>query len=150
MTTSAITFDQMERSADRALAVVLWAKHVKNVAEGTVLFVALNKLLHSLVHSLSRNEKLNSLSDEQAKELATSLTDLYDHLASMLDQNGLILMRRNSLFKGSIDGIEQSAEDLRDIIHDLKLSYNQDFRAIVADCVTSISSAHPVEPVGRM
>ncbi len=145
-----MTFDQMERSADRTLAVVLWAKHVKNIAEGTVLFAATNALLRSLVRSLSRDEKLNSLSDKQAKELAASLTELYDHLASMLDQNGIVLMRRNSLFRGSIDGIEQSAEDLCDIIQDLKLSYNQDFRAIVADCVTSLSSAHPVEPVGRM
>ena len=145
-----LTFDQMERSADRTLAVVLWAKHAKNIAEGTVLFAALHRLLRSLVRGLSRDEKLNSLSDKEANELAANLTELYDHLASMLDHNGLTLMRRNSLFRGSIDGIERSAEDLCDIIQDLKLSCNQDFRAIVADCVTSLSSAHSVEPVGSM
>jgi hypothetical protein len=145
-----LTFDQMERSADRTLAVVLWAKHVKNIAEGTVLFAAVHQLLRSLVRSLSKDEKLNALSDEQAKELAANLTDLYEHLAGMLDHNGIDLMRRNSLFRGSIDGIEKSAEDLFDIIQDLKLSCNPDFRAIVAECVTSISSTHSVDQVGHM
>jgi hypothetical protein len=145
-----LTFDQMDRSADRTLAIVLWARHVKNVAEGTLLFATLNAFLRSLVRSLSRDEKLNSLSDEQTKELTLKLTELHTHLAEMLDHNGIVLLRRKSLFRGSIDGIEESAEDLCDIVHDLKLSYNQDFRAIVADCVTSISSAHTTEPVGRM
>jgi hypothetical protein len=144
-----LTFDQMERSADRTLAVVLWAKHVKNIAEGTVLFAALHQLLRSLVRSLSKDEKLNALSDEQARELAASLTQLYTHLADMLGHNGLVLMRRNSLFRGSIDGIEKNAEELFDIIQDLKLSCNPDFRAIVAECVTNVS-AHSVDHVGRM
>src|SRR5580658_7265238 len=80
-----VTFDQMERRAERTLGVALWAKHVKNVAEGTVLFAGLHTLLRSLVRSLSKDEKLNSLSDKELVELTASLTELHDHLASMLD-----------------------------------------------------------------
>ncbi len=149
MTTS-LTFDQMERSADRTLAVVLWAKHVKHITEGVFLFAILNQLLRSLVRSLSADDKLNSLSEDQVKELTSTLREIHDGLLQVLDHNAMCLLKRKVLFKASIASIEESAEDLSDIIENLVLSCNPDFRAIVADCVQSISSAQSAEPVGRM
>ena len=145
-----LTFDQMERSADRTLAVVLWAKHVKHVTEGVVLFAILNQLLRSLVQSLSADDKLNSLSEPQVKELTSRLREIHEGLLQVLEHNAMCLLKRKALFKGSIVSIEESTEDLSDIIENLVLSCNSDFRAIVADAVQSISSAHSAEPVGRM
>jgi len=145
-----LTFDQMERSADRTLAVVLWAKHVKYVTEGVVLFAFLNQLLRSLVRGLSADDKLNSLSEDQIKELTSTLREIHEGLLQVLEHNAMCLLKRKVLFKGSIASIEERAEDLSDIIENLVLSCNSDFRAIVADCVTSISSAHSAEPVARM
>lgn len=139
----------MERHADRTLAVVLWAKHAKNVAVGVVLFGVLNETLRAFIRSLS-GDKLNSLSDEQAKELNAKLRDIHEHLMTLLDHNAMCLLRRQRMFRWFIGQLEQRAEDLSDIIEDLALSSNSEFRAIVADCVKTVSSAHSTEPVGRV
>lgn len=149
MSTPAITFDQIERNADRTLAIVLLAKQAKNYATGLVLFAALHQLLRSLIRSLS-NEKMNSLSDEQAKELTATLQQIHAQLVGIIDHDSTCSLKRKSLFKPLIDGIEENTEDLCDIIEDLVLSCNQNFRTIVSDCVQSIVSVHSAEPVGRV
>jgi hypothetical protein len=93
---------------------------------------------------------LNSLSDEQVKELTLTLAEIHEQLVCVLDHNAMCFLKRMALFKRPINGIENSAENLYDIIQDLKLSCNQDFRAIVADCVQSVTAAHSADHVGRM
>jgi hypothetical protein len=149
MNTTTLTFDQIERSADRTLAVVLWAKHAKHIAIGVVWFAVLNETLRAFVRSLS-SERLNSLSDEQAKELNTTLREIHEHLVRLLDHNAMCFLRRQKMFRWFVSQLGQRAEDLSDIIEDLALSCNAEFRAIVADSVKSISSAHSAEPVGRV
>ncbi len=149
MPAATVTFDQMERRADRTLAVVLWAKHVKNVAEGAALFKILELVLRSLVHSLSADEKLSSLPDQQAQELMSKLEELHAQLVSVLDHHVTLSLSRKFLFRNSIRNIEENTEDLCDLLENLALSRNSDFRALVADCVKSISSA-TAEPVGRV
>ena len=149
MHTATLTFNQMERRADRALGVVLWAKHVKHTAEGVLLFSVLNLSLRSLLRSLS-SKHLESLSDEQAKDLTKTLTELHEGLAGILEHEGVCLLKRTRVFVRPIEKLEQNAEDIADVVHDLRLSCNQEFRAIVADCVTSINTAQSAEPVGRM
>ncbi len=149
MTTSTITFDQMERSADRTLAVVLWVKHVKNVAIAALWFAVLNQALRSFVKSLSGDEKLNSLSNEQVKELTAKIQEIHEHLKNILDNNAMCFIRRTPLLKSRIDGLEENVEDLSDIIENLLVAYNPEFRALVADCVQKVS-AHSAEPLAHM
>jgi hypothetical protein len=144
-----LTFDEMERSADRTLAVVLWAKHAGNFAVGVVLFAVLNETLRAFVRSLS-SEKLNSLSDGQAKELNGRLQEIHVQLMTVLDHNAICFLKRKKMFGWFITQLEKRAEDLSDIIEDLALSCNSEFRAIIADSVKSVSSAHSAEPVGRV
>jgi hypothetical protein len=139
----------MERSADRTLAVVLWVKHAKNLAVAVIYFTALNETLRMFVRSLS-GEKLNVLSDAQATELNTTLREIHEQLVKLLDHNAICFLRRQRMFGWFIGQLEQRAEDLSDITEDLALSCNSEFRAIVADCVRSVSSAHSAEPVGHV
>ena len=149
MTTSTITFDQMERRADRTLAVVLWAKHAKSVAFTALWFSVLNRLVQSLVKSHS-SERLNLLSDHQVKELTVRLQEIRENLVNILDHGNLCLMRRNPLLRRRIEELEESIEDLSDVIENLLLSSNSDFRAIVADCVHTIASTRSAETIGHM
>jgi len=148
--TASITFDQMERNADRTLAVVLWAKHVKNIVLAALWFAVLNQALRSLVKSLSGSGKLNSLSDDQVKELTAKLQEIHEHARNILDHDAICFIRRTPLLKSRINRLEENVEDISDVIENLILSCNPEFRALVADCVQKVSSAHSAEPVAHM
>jgi predicted trehalose synthase len=139
----------MEASADRTLAVVLWVKHARNIAVVIVLFAVLNETLRMFLRTLS-TDRLNSLSDEQAKGLNAKLQEIHGQLAGMLDHGAMCFLRRQKMFEWFIDQLEERAEDLSDIIEDLALSYNSAFRAIVSDCVKTVSSAQSAETVARV
>jgi hypothetical protein len=150
MRTATLTFDQMECSADRTLAVVLWVKHAKNLAVCVILLALLNEILRAFIRSLSVSGKLDSLSDEQAAELNTKLREIHQQLAKVLDHNTICLLRRKAMFKWFINQLEERSEDLSDIIENLALSCNSEFRAMIASCVKSVSPAHSAEPVARL
>ncbi len=150
MHSATLTFDQAQRSADRTLAVVLFAKHVKHIAEGVVLFAVLSRVLRTMVRSFSTTEKeLNSVSDDKVLELTATLREIHSNLEGLLDHEAMREVRHKMLFKRSVDSIEESTEDVCDIIEDLALSCNKDFRDMISDCVTSVTSARALaEPVG--
>lgn len=150
MTTSTLTFDQMERSADRTLAFALWAKNVKNVALAAMWMKILDLSVKRLVNSFARNEKLAGISDEQAKELAKKLQEIHSQLDFLLHRSTVIQWRSKWLFSASVNGIESSVEDLADIIEDLILSCNPKFRSLLVECVGTLSSTHSAETVGRV
>lgn len=141
-------FDQMERRADRTLAVVYWVKHVKNVALCAASMAAVDFVLRQLIKSLSA-EHLEALSAEQAAELTKKLQDLHHNLVGLFRCGACNQLSSSRLFRSSIKGLEASTEDLEDVIEDLVMSEDPRFKALVADCVTSIPPA-PAELVGRM
>jgi len=144
-----LTFDQMERDADRTLAVVLWAKYVKNMALAAGGMAILDQLVKSLVKSLSHSDKLASLSDEQAVDLAKKLQELHSQIVFLLRRNIVVQWRTKMLFSGSLNGLAASADDLSDIFEDLVLSCNPEFRSMLTECVRALPS-RSVELVGRM
>jgi len=144
-----LTFDQMERSADRTLAFVLWAKYVKNMAIAAGGLAVLDRLVKSLVQGLSHDDELAGLSDEQATELAKKLQELHSQMDFILRRNIVVQWRSHMLFARSLEGLASSTEDLGDIIEDLLLSCNQEFRTMLVDCVKALPS-HSAELVGRM
>lgn len=148
MTTSAITFDQMERQADRTLGITLWAKHAKNM----VLCAGLLKLLHSFLHQLVGGlsaDKINALTREQALELTKKLQELHAQLTTLLDMPGFSHLQTSTLFRASVCGLEEQTENLADIIEDLVLSENEEFRSLVSNCATGLSR-QSVGSVGGM
>ena len=146
---STLTFDQMERNADRTLAFVLWAKYVKNMALASGGMALLDQLVKSLVRSLSHSDELASLSDEQAAELAKKLRELHSQIDFLLRRNIVVQWRTKMLFARSLNGLAASAEDLSDIVEDLLLSCNPGFRSVITECVKALPS-RSVELVGRM
>ncbi len=144
-----LTFDQMERSADRTLAFVLWAKYVKNMVLAAGGLALLDRLLKSFVRDLSHDSTLASLSDEQAAEFAKKLQELHSQMDFILQRNTVVQWREHMLFAHSLDGLVSSTEDLGDIIEDLRLSCNPDFRSMIGDCVKALPS-RTAEFVGHM
>jgi hypothetical protein len=149
VTSAAATFDQIERSADRTLAIVLWAKHAKNIAAAALGVAIITQFVHSLVKSLS-TDKLNTLSREQAIELTKKLQTLHANLTRLLNVSSAARLSNKTLFQSSLQNLDDYTEDLGDIIENLVLSENEEFRSFVSDCVQGLSSAHSVGARERM
>lgn len=149
MSASAITFDQLESSADHTLACVLWAKRAQNVLLGATLTAIAELLLARLVSSMTA-EKLNSLTPEQAAELRKSLQELHSHLVYILRHRICQRLSDRVLFRRSISGLAEGAEDLGDIIEDLVLASNPQFKTLVSDCVQALSQEQAVGAIGHM
>lgn len=149
MSTQAITFDQLERSADNTLAWVLWAKAAKNALTCALIMAILSRLLQSFVASLTP-QRLTALSPEQAKDFKGRLQELHGHLMMLLRHRSCDVLRSSALFRSSILRLEDSSEDVGDIIEDLVLANNPQFTNLVGDCVEALSHAHAVGSVGLM
>lgn len=145
-----LNFNQMQSRTDRTLGVVLWTQTAKNWIVGIFWFAVLDQFVKSLVKSLSHRDRLNALTDEQAHMLAGNIENVLRPLKRVLDINGLCLLKRRAIFRPLIESLEIHTEDLVDIAEDLRLSCNREFTGLVADCVNSVSSAHPAATVGRM
>jgi hypothetical protein len=146
---STLTFDQMERSADQTLAFVLWAKNVKNTVLAAGFIALLDQVTKRLVKNLSHSERLAKLTDEQAAELAKKLQEIHSQLDFLLRRTTLAQWRTKMLFSASLNGIAGSAEDIADIVEDLILSCNPEFRSLLIGCVRALPS-HSAELVGHM
>ena len=144
-----LTFDQMERSADRTLALVLWAKSIKNIALAAGGMVLLDQLTRSLVRGLSQKDKLASLSNDQAADLAKKLQELHSQLDFLLRRKTVVAWRTTFLFAASLESLTESTTDIGDIIEDLILSGNSEFRSMIVGCVQALPS-HSAELVGHM
>lgn len=115
-----------------------------------IVCALLEATLRSLLKSVSGNELLNSLSEEQARELTLSLREVHAGINSILNKNAMVLLKRKPLFGRLVNRIEEQTEDLYDIIEDLVLADNSDFRKMVAGCVEKLSIDRSPEPVGHM
>lgn len=149
-----LTFDRVERRADRTLAIVLLARRASNMMSLVVWFAVLNSCLKSLLKSLATDKELGSISDTQAEELNKTLQEIYSMLERILRRKCVIEWQRIPVLGTSIRHAEDHAEDLGDIIEDLAFSGNQDFRSMIAECAKSIraadTKAHSAELIGRM
>ena len=145
-----LTFDQMKGKAERTLGIVLWAKNVRNVIAGAALMAGLSQALKMLVVSLSRDQRLATLTDDQARELAGKLRELHSNLDFVLHRNKIVQCKKSIVFGPFVRGIEESTADLADIIEDLLLSCDKDFRTMISDCVMALPLGSPAELVGRV
>lgn len=149
MSTATITFDQMESRADRALGLTLWAKHAKYAVLLAAILALLNQCLSRVVTSFSP-DKLEALSPEQATEATKKLQELHEELVRLLRMHGLVQMKSNAFYRSSIQGLQEVAEDISDIIEDLVLSENVEFRSLLAECAKDLSLPHPAGARGGM
>lgn len=141
MNASAATFDEMERSANRNIAFALWVRNVKNRMLCAVLLAALNQTVRGLVKSLSA-ERLDALSSVQAVDLIKKLQELHAKLVDVVSFWAIQRLRTQAIFGGSITGLEESLDDLSDVIEDLALSENKEFQRLLSECVEGVKSCH--------
>ena len=148
MSAVTLTFDQMERGADRTLALVYWVKHLENVAVCTFGLLALRFILRRFIRSLTV-DRLDTLSAGQSSDIRKKLQQVHENLLSMLSRcSDCPVNKCNPVSRFALNGIEESAEDLSDIIEDLVLAGTPKFRDFIRDSVQSIS--RPAATVARM
>jgi len=138
MTTSGtITFDQMERCADHTFALALFAKHASIATRVVMLMTLIAWAAKALVRTLSA-ERLESLTQEQAIELTKRLQETHDLLLNLCQSVERVRLYERSFFAGPIRRLQESTEDLGDVIEDLILSENEQFRKLMAGCSDSL------------
>jgi|SRR5581483_1245128 len=142
-------FEQIERRADRTLAVAYGFRHVRNIVLCTAALGIVNSALRRLLDKSLSPDKLEPLTQAQAAELTKKLQQLHAVLLAMLRACGPVL-RSHFLFRKSITGLEASTEDLADIIEDLVLADNPKFRTLLKDSIQALSPVETAGLVGRM
>lgn len=149
MTTSAITFDQMEREADRTFALALWAKHASLFSQVVMLLTLVSWAVRGLVRSLSPRQ-LNSLSTEHALDLTKRLQEIHEVMTQLSRMTDIHRLSERPVIGSLLQSVQNSTEDLGDIIDDLLLSENEEFKRLVASSVQTLSQHSPTETIGRM
>ena len=139
MSAAAITFDQIECRADRALAFTLWAKHARSFVACVAGTALLNQIMKALIGSLTP-EHVNSLSTNQVVELTKKLQELHGLLNQLLTMRGIERARSAPILGSLIRDLDDHAEDLGDIVEDLVLSERPEFRSLLTECMEDISS----------
>ena len=138
MTAVAITFDQMERQADHTFALALFAKHASVATRIVMLMTLLAWAARSLVKTLS-SDRLESLTQEQGIELTKRLQETHGLLLTLCQSVERVRLHEKPFFAGAIHKLQESTEDLGDIIDDLILSENEQFRNLMASCTKNLS-----------
>lgn len=140
---TALTFDQLESHAETSLAWVLWAKNAKNMVFLAAMMALVSVIIKRFIASITP-ERLEPLTPAQADEFKEKLQQIHGSLLILLRMRGCQALKSNLLFRFSVAGLEDRAEDLSDIIEDLILAGNPQFNKLVQDCVQALSH----EPVG--
>jgi hypothetical protein len=149
MTTATMTFNQMETRAERTLALVLWAKHAHRVVKGAMLVTLVSRAVRGLVNSLTP-ERLESLTQKQTIELTKRLQEVHEALVELCRAAEKVNLSQHPIWRSPIRSVEESTEDLGDIIEDLVLSENEQFRQMIADCAQPRPQTVTAGTLGRM
>ena len=146
MATAAITFDELERNSEVTKGYALLAKNARSMFKSIVLMGLVSNKLDLLMASLAP-EKLELLSEENTSKLVRDLQDLHSLLAEFScwdHRSGGLLVR------GFVQKVQDSTEDLGDVIEDLVLSQDKEFRTLLSECVQRVSAPVMSEPIGQM
>ena len=138
MNARAVAINEIERTADEVTAFVLLAK----IAGMTPVFyfrllrvsVALNRLF-----KIMSPERLGELPQDAAVELRKQLEETHREMAAIARSEETSFLSQYLLFSYPLNRMRTDTETLGDIIEDLILAGSQDFRALVADCASSLN-----------
>lgn len=146
MSTAAVTFCELERKSESTKGWALAAKNARNAAIGVVLTVVVSKALDRLVDALTP-DRLAVISREKKFELASHLQELHSLLAACCRDSQ---REKGRFIRFLMANIENRTEDLGDIIEDLVLSEDEQFKALLSDCAKHISAPTKPELIERM
>jgi hypothetical protein len=138
--TSIMVFGEIEVSTNRALAYAILASQA---ARGYIMAIVrmreVTKAVEQLIQALSP-ERLDGLSAEHKEWLKARLQEIHKHLAAFSRSNDVVAMSGLNLpvLSGLLARLQDDTEDLDDVIEDLVLVSDAEFRNLIATCSTNI------------
>ncbi len=147
---TAITFGEIERSADRALGYALLARVAKNFV---LCIYRLRKVAGPLDELLAelKPDTLEWLAREMSEDgvrLRSRLGELHRVLAEFSRSH--VGMTSLPVIQGLARRVRDRTEDLGDIVETMTLATNADFENLVSCCASSLGLKQPEDVVGGM
>ncbi|MBI3696388.1 MAG: hypothetical protein HY238_16315 [Acidobacteria bacterium] len=134
--TSSVTFEEIERNAERVLGYALLTKTAQGIAFlWRLAFVSWN--LDILIKVLSPSV-LENLSDQQADELTDMLREAYVLLVDFCKLPSVMRLSHIPPFRHWIGRLRESTEELGEILDDLTLSSDPNFKELVGRSIKSL------------
>jgi hypothetical protein len=145
------TFEDIESSAGRTYGIAVFITYATTGAKAIFAFVGIVYLagrLRKLVRLISPR-LIERLSKEEAEELSALIQKLHQQLITMLQipkHGELEACEKIPLLRRSILSIKDSTEDLSDILDDLALSHDEEFKGLLSEAINDLKSKrHPLE-----
>lgn len=149
MSTTSMMFGEIEITTNRALArAILMSQAAHAYISAINASRELAKALESLVSVLAP-QTLARLTGDQKKWLTGRLQEIHKYVASLSRSNEAAMAFRIPFLNTWVRKIQDATEELGDIIEDLVLIDDADFRNLISTCERSIISAEG-EPIGTM
>jgi hypothetical protein len=148
-TTSTLVFGEIEFTTNRTLA---YAILVSQAAHAYVTAINRSRELANALEELIRlltPESLARLTPDQKKWLTPRLQEIHGHLVTSSRSSEATILSRLPILGSWVTRIQDATEDLDDVIEDLVLADDIDFRNLIAACERTITASEG-EPIGRM
>jgi hypothetical protein len=149
MSTTSLVFGEIEFTTNRTLAFAILASQAAH-AYITAIYSSreLANALEALVKVLG-SENLAVLTEDQKKWLTPRLQEIHGHLVTSSRSSEAARLSRLPILGSLVKRIQDGTENLDDIIEDLVLVNDADFRNLIAACERTILASEG-EPIGRM
>jgi hypothetical protein len=149
MSANSLTFNEIETTTNKALAYAILASQAAHAYIAAIRMAReMAKALEELVAALP-GQALARLTLEQKKWLTPRLQEIHRYLADLSRSNETALVSRIPILGNWVRRIQDGAEDLGDIIEDLVLADDADFRNLLAACERTVIAAEG-EPVAKV
>jgi hypothetical protein len=149
MTSATVTFDEIERVANRARAYALLAQTSKQVWVATILLWEVSRKVRGFVKFLTP-ERIEAVPAHRVKEMTANLQELHRLLVASSCSQGASGLTTSPVFGSMIKSLQESTEDLGDIIEDLVLADDPEYQGLVASCAASLGLAPTSESSARL
>jgi len=149
---AAITYDEIERNADRTFAYALLVRAATRYLTVLYRLTEVAGSMDGLLGDLTPEtvEALAAESSEVGGRLRSRLQEIHHLLARFSRSEHAEKTSRLPILGHLVARIQESTEDLGDIIDTLALASNPDFKNLVSCCASTLGIQQPEEVVGRM
>jgi hypothetical protein len=134
---TAITFDEIERSADRTLGYALLAKAAQNYFLVLYRTQRLLGALDDLITQLTP-EKIQALNAAQSEKVAVQLQTLHGLLWDFGKSEEYQTLAHVPILGRQLNGFQDRAESVSDLIDDVVLISDPSMKRLISDCAASI------------
>lgn len=147
MAAASLTFEQIESSTGKTYAFAVFAEHARtgiSVAFRIFALFLLAKRLKKLISVGLSSQSLERLTEDQAKELLPLIRNLHTQLVR-LSKSCPPDVERIPLLSASVNIIEESAEELDEVLEDLVLMHDTEFNSLISRSVAEVRKTTHLE-----